>query len=469
MDILGRVISLGQLVYRQCEEMKYCKRQCQRLKDRVHHLLQPLQRLQAQGKSNLPDEITEALNNFQAVLEEAKKKICKFSNKSNMLRFLTSSFDRTLFKDINEKLNDVWAELSLVLQVDQWACVSSISEKASWQQEDQQDAEEDWRVFQSLSGTEIIEASLEKLKVDIEETMRQWAKLQKSIKKIPEYPIKEIKKEELSHTDWILLRKNEFGSLYKGKYHQALVAIKVFHNPQARSSALVRETFAKEISTMQKFDSPNILRIFGICIDETVTPPQYSIVTEYCELGTLRELLDKKKDLTFVQRIILILGAAKGLYRMHNSEPLALHENISSTSFLVTEGYHVKLTGLKLSKTQTSISQYTKRKKAKRVTSTAYVSPQRLENVYNEYDVKAEIYSFGIVLWEIATGKIPFEGHNSKKIYELVAQNRYQEPLDNCPSQLEEIIDDCRAYEPSRRPSVNKVLERLSNFYKDLD
>lgn len=47
----------------------------------------------------------------------------------------------------------------------------------------------------------------------------------------------------------------------------------------------------------------------------SVTPPQYSIVTEYCELGTLRELLDKKKDLTFVQRIILILGAATGLYR----------------------------------------------------------------------------------------------------------------------------------------------------------
>lgn len=157
MDILGRVISLGELVYRQCEDMKYCKRQCQRLKDRVHHLLQPLQRLQAQRKSNLPDEITEALNNFQAVLEEAKKKICKFSNKSNMLRFLTSSFDRTLFKDINEKLNDVWAELSLVLQVDQWACVSSISEKASWQQEDQQDAEEDWRVFQSLSGEVYLE------------------------------------------------------------------------------------------------------------------------------------------------------------------------------------------------------------------------------------------------------------------------------------------------------------------------
>lgn len=56
-----------------------------------------------------------------------------------------------------------------------------------------------------------------------------------------------------------------------------------------------------------------------------------------------------------------------------------------------------------MSKTQTSISQYTKRKKAKRVTSTAYVSPQRLENVYNEYDVKAEIYRYVHVLGQILT------------------------------------------------------------------
>lgn len=52
----------------------------------------------------------------------------------------------------------------------------------------------------------------------------------------------------------------------------------------------------------------------------SVTPPQLSIVMEYCELGTLRELLDREKDLTLAKRIILAVGAARGLYRYQPGE-----------------------------------------------------------------------------------------------------------------------------------------------------
>ena len=52
----------------------------------------------------------------------------------------------------------------------------------------------------------------------------------------------------------------------------------------------------------------------------SVTPPQLSIVMEYCELGTLRELLDQEKDLTLAKCIILVLGAARGLYRYQVGE-----------------------------------------------------------------------------------------------------------------------------------------------------
>ncbi|XP_016053249.1 PREDICTED: mixed lineage kinase domain-like protein [Miniopterus natalensis] len=479
MDKLGDVISLGWCVYKQCEMVQDCKKQCQRLRTRIHGLLQPLQMLQARGEGNLPAKITTALNNFQDVLEEAEKQIEKFSNKSYIHKSLTSGKDKRLFKDVNERLNDVHKELSLLLQVYQWAPASSISQEVSWEQEDQQDAEEDWRVFRSLTGSAIIEASMEQLKNDVEkimetnrkkiiETVRHY--LQSFMKKVPDYKIKEIEKEELSEPDWTLLRENEFSKVFKGKYHQSPVAIKVFNNVNPRNIGRVRQTFKNEIITMKKFDSPNILRIFGICIDEAVTPPQFSIVMEYCELGTLRELLDQKKDLKLAERIVLAVGAARGLYRLHHSEPPELHRNISSRSFLVTNGYQVKLSGLELRETQTSISRTTKRQKTERVRSTAYISPQILENVFDRYDIKAEIYSFGIVLWEIVTGKIPFEGCDSKKICQLVAVDRHQEPLgEDCPSQLQEIIDDCRAYEPSRRPSVNEILEKLSVFYNAVD
>ncbi|KAI5944781.1 Mixed lineage kinase domain-like protein [Manis javanica] len=470
MDMLQQIISLGWLIYKQCEEVKYCQKQCQRLRNRVYGLLQLLQMLQDQGDRHPSAELTTVLTRFQAVLQEAKARIDTFSDKSKVWKFVKAVHNKILFRDVNESLRDMVQDLSLLLQVDQQTFTSNISQKAVWHQEDQQDAEEDLQVFQrQRTENEIIDAisrQMESNRKNVIEIVRHYLE-KSSMKEIPQDQIKEINKEQLSGCKWILLRETEFSTLYKGEYHKSPVAIKVFNKPQARNIGIVRHTFSNEIKAMKKFDSPNILRIFGICIDETVRPPQFSIVMEYCELGTLRELLDKEKDLIFAKRIVLALGAAMGLYRLHHSEvPAQLHRNINSMSFLVAGGYKVKLAGFELSKTQTSISRRSKGKEAEEVNLSAYVSPQILENVFNKYDIKAEIYSFGIVLWEIATGKVPFEGCNSKKIHQLVAVNYYQEPLgEDCPLELQEIIVDCRAYEPSRRPSVNDILEKLSAFH----
>ncbi|XP_069312575.1 mixed lineage kinase domain-like protein isoform X2 [Eulemur rufifrons] len=471
MERLEQIISLCKLIYTKCDEMKYCQRQCRRLGVRVHGLVPALQLLQKQGNGNLPPEdITAALDRFQAALEEAKKRIDEFKDMTKIWKFLKSGQNKILFSEVNEKLSDAREALSLLLQADQRMSASSVAGRVSWLQEDQGDAEEDMRALQSLRReTENIEASprqLERTTKEIREALKQYLP-PKTTHKNPLEEIKEIKKEELSESPWILLKEDEFSTLYKGEYHRSEVSIKVFNKPQAKSIGAVRDTFNNEVKTMKKFDSPDILRIFGICIDETVTPPQFSIVTEYCEHGTLRELLDKENKLAFDVRVDLVVGAARGLYRLHHSEKPTLHRKISSSSFLVSAGYKVKLAGFELSKTQTSIIRETKRKKAERVISAAYCSPQRLENVYYDYDIKAEIYSFGIVLWEIATGKIPFEGCDSKMIRQLVVAGRQLEPLGkDCLEELRKIIDGCRAYEPSERPSVDEILKKLEALTK---
>ncbi|XP_051024917.1 mixed lineage kinase domain-like protein [Acomys russatus] len=450
MDKLGQIISLGKLIYKQCEEMKYCRKQCRRLGNRVYGLLQPLQRLQDQGTENLPDGITDALGRFETVLKLAMQQIEKFSKKSDIWKFVTASSDKMIFLEVNESLKDVWEALLLELQVGQ------LKPRSSWLQEDKQDAEEDRK--------ESMQAILMQLKLDMEEIKE--ALKQRSLKptrELQQEQIKEIPKKHLVGSPWTLLKKNKLSTLYKGEYHRSPVTIKVFDNPQAGSVEMVRRTFNNEIRTMKKFDSPNILRIFGICIDETGKAPEFSIVMEYCEHGTLRELLDKEKDLTMSMRILLVLGAAKGLYRLHHSETPQLHRNISSSSFLVAGGYQVKLAGFELSRTQTSISLATKSAKTERVSSTAYLSPQKLKNLFCTCDQEDEIYSFGIVLWEIATGKIPFEDCDSKTIHKLVAEDQKQEPVsEDCPKLLRDIIDECRAHDPSKRPSMDGILTRLS-------
>ncbi|KAM6223800.1 mixed lineage kinase domain-like protein [Rhynchocyon petersi] len=445
MDTLGMIISLGQQVYKQCEEMKYCQNQCQRLGKRIRGLLEALEMLQNQGEREMAEPIKKALYQFQTTLQEAKIQMEKFNSKSYILKFLQARSEKQLFSDLNERLGDVSEVLSLLLQADQTSLLRTLN-KNLWQMEDQLDAEKDNRHVL----TDLLFPSLMVLRSD----------LQKPMKELPQETIKEIKKEELSGSPWIQLKQNPYSTLYKGEYCRCPVAIKVFNNPQCSSGA-VKTAFQNEIKAMKKFDSPNILRMFGICIDATENPTQYCIVMEYCELGTLRELLDTRQNLDFGMRIFLSLGAAKGLYRLHHSKDPQLHRYITSSSFLVTESYQVKLAGFELSKTQTSISRKTQEKRTEPVNTSAYISPQGLQNVFHKYDDKAEIYSFGIVLWEIATGKIPFkgeecEGFDSRKMLELVQSEWSPEPLgEDCPPELQEIIDVCRAYEPSKRPSVD--------------
>ncbi|XP_013359316.1 PREDICTED: mixed lineage kinase domain-like protein [Chinchilla lanigera] len=461
MDYLGKIFSIVQKMREQCKKMKYCQNQSLRLQERVSGLHQALQSLGDKGMKYLSPEITAALNDFENALKKAMDELENYNTQSNIRKFAVADGDKILFKEVNQKLEDVWELLMLQLQIAQYSASTSRGE--SWAQEDQSDADKDRQLqaLQSLSrDNKTMDATLrrlEKYMEDIKDTLKEY--LPRPVQKTAQEQIKEIKEEELSGSPWTLLKKSEFSELYKGEYHRSPVAIKVFSKAQVKSTGIVREHFRKEISDMRTFDSPSILRIFGICIMERGSAPRFCLVSEYCERGSLRDVLDEDKNLRLGVRWLLAQGAATGLYRLHHSGAPHLHGNISSSSFLVTSSYEVKLTGFELRETQTSISQKIKGNK------TAYSSPQRLESPFHKYDIKAEIYSFGIVLWEIATGKIPFEGCNSKEIYQLVFEKQQQEPLgEDCCPLLQEIIDECRAYEPSARPSVEEILRRLSAF-----
>uniref|UniRef100_A0A8C2V2K4 Mixed lineage kinase domain like pseudokinase n=1 Tax=Chinchilla lanigera TaxID=34839 RepID=A0A8C2V2K4_CHILA len=438
MDYLGKIFSIVQKMREQCKKMKYCQNQSLRLQERVSGLHQALQSLGDKGMKYLSPEITAALNDFENALKKAMDELENYNTQSNIRKFAVADGDKILFKEVNQKLEDVWELLMLQLQIAQYSASTSRGE--SWAQEDQSDADKD-RQLQALQS------------LNIKDTLKEC----KPVQKTAQEQIKEIKEEELSGSPWTLLKKSEFSELYKGEYHRSPVAIKVFSKAQVKSTGIVREHFRKEISDMRTFDSPSILRIFGICIMERGSAPRFCLVSEYCERGSLRDVLDEDKNLRLGVRWLLAQGAATGLYR---------YRNLPASVFLSLIHLPVQLTGFELRETQTSISQKIKGNK------TAYSSPQRLESPFHKYDIKAEIYSFGIVLWEIATGKIPFEGCNSKEIYQLVFEKQQQEPLgEDCCPLLQEIIDECRAYEPSARPSVSlfvcsftEILRRLSAF-----
>ncbi|MED6250005.1 hypothetical protein ATANTOWER_023020 [Ataeniobius toweri] len=226
---------------------------------------------------------------------------------------------------------------------------------------------------------------------------------------------------------------------------------------------------------MKRFESPNILRMFGICIrEENTSNPEFLVIMEYCEKGSLRDVLNSKHELLWTRKASMCLDAAQGLYRLHLTEDIIkLHMSITSSKFLVDENYRVKLGGFELAKTETSLKKTTKEKeKDKNINSLCYSSPQQLGNINHPYSKECEIYSLGIVLWEIVTRKNPFEdcGGDEKIIYKKVCMERYQEPLPaDCPESLGELVKACRAYESSQRPSAGVLVDKLRSVVVQLE
>uniref|UniRef100_A0A8C8IYR4 Protein kinase domain-containing protein n=1 Tax=Oncorhynchus tshawytscha TaxID=74940 RepID=A0A8C8IYR4_ONCTS len=264
--------------------------------------------------------------------------------------------------------------------------------------------------------------------------------------------IREIKPEELIYdVPKEPFIKNDNSEIFKGEYNKFTVAIKRYAYSSGTSLSQVRSVFKKEVETMKRFESPNILRMFGIC---------------FCEKGSLRAVLDSQRKLPWDRKARLSLDAAQGIYRLHQSEEkFKVHGCINSSRFLVDAGYRVKLAYFELAQTETSL----KRTKDRKRRSLCYSSPQQLESVNHPYNKACEMYSFGVVLWEIATCKIPFKDCSRKEVYQMVCKDKYTEPLpEDCPQLLGELINNCRSYDSFYRPTAGVLVDKLCNVVEQL-
>ncbi|XP_006010420.1 mixed lineage kinase domain-like protein [Latimeria chalumnae] len=428
MEIAGNILDIAQKIYSLCEQVKSNQRRIQRLRHRIEALMVPVQAIQKQGvDSSSRANILKALQELLETLENTRKYVEKYTSSERWKKFLRAGDTEEKCNSINERLNDAAQVLSLLLQVEQ------VEQLKSAFQESKEDAELD--------------------KDDVDETCSVY----------PIKDIREIRRDELAiETKPIMEGPNS--KIYRGKYQKFTVAIKRFTNSSLEERE-VRKIFRKEIETMKKFESPNILRVFGICIESLGSSPNFMIVMEYCELGCLRQVLDSKRELSWLQRIQMSLDATRGLYRLHQSEEkFKVHGCINSMRYLMDSGLRVKLGGFELARTETSLQQNKKGGMGNKTRSAPYTSPQQLHDINYPYDKPCEIYSFGIVLWEIATREIPFKGYRTSEIYEKVYKSQYRQALpDDCPSDLKELIDECRNFDPFERPTAGVIMDKLES------
>jgi len=172
--------------------------------------------------------------------------------------------------------------------------------------------------------------------------------------------------------------------------------VKVLNNHQFSDSDI--ETFRKEINVMSKIHHPNIVLYMGAC---TING-ELKIVTEKMETDLSSVLHISDKHLSLIQKMRLAKDCAMGMNWLHGSQNPIIHHDLKPSNCLIDENMRVKISDFGFSiikpKGELICSDVPKG-------TALYMAPEIYEG--EEYDEKCDVFSFGIILWEIYTRTKP--------------------------------------------------------------
>nr|XP_016482523.1 PREDICTED: mitogen-activated protein kinase kinase kinase 13-like isoform X2 [Nicotiana tabacum] len=246
------------------------------------------------------------------------------------------------------------------------------------------------------------------------------------------------------------------GTVYHGLWFGSDVAVKVFSKQEYSDDVIY--SFRQEVSLMKRLRHPNILLFMG-----AVTSSQHlCIVTEFLPRGSLFRLLQRNASkLEWRRRIQMALDIARGMNYLHHFNPPIVHRDLKSSNLLVDKNWTVKVGDFGLSRLKHETYLTTKSGKG----TPQWMAPEVLRN--EPSDEKADIYSFGVILWELATEKIPWDNLNSMQVIRAVGfmNQRLDIPKDVNP-QWASIIESCWHSEPQLRPTFLELVDKLKDLLR---
>ncbi|XP_075100653.1 uncharacterized protein LOC107800226 isoform X1 [Nicotiana tabacum] len=246
------------------------------------------------------------------------------------------------------------------------------------------------------------------------------------------------------------------GTVYHGLWFGSDVAVKVFSKQEYSDEVIY--SFRQEVSLMKRLRHPNILLFMG-----AVTSSQHlCIVTEFLPRGSLFRLLQRNASkLEWRRRIHMALDIARGMNYLHHFSPPIIHRDLKSSNLLVDKNWTVKVGDFGLSRLKHETYLTTKSGKG----TPQWMAPEVLRN--EPSDEKADIYSFGVILWELATKKIPWENLNSMQVIGAVGfmNQQLDIPKDVNP-QWASIIESCWHSEPQLRPTFLELVDNLKDLLR---
>ncbi|KAJ4916086.1 Protein kinase superfamily protein [Raphanus sativus] len=249
-----------------------------------------------------------------------------------------------------------------------------------------------------------------------------------------------------------------YGEVYRGDWHGTAVAVKKFIDQDITGEAL--EEFRSEVRMMRRLRHPNIVLFMGA----VTRPPNLSIVTEFLPRGSLYRLLHRPNNqLDERKRLRMALDAARGMNYLHSCNPVIVHRDLKSPNLLVDKNWVVKVCDFGLSRMK--LSTYLS---SKSTAGTAeWMAPEVLRN--EPADEKCDVYSYGVILWELFTLQQPWGKMNPMQVVGAVGfQHRRLEIPESVDPRIADIISKCWQTDPRLRPSFAEIMNSLKQLQKPI-
>ncbi|XP_019445671.1 PREDICTED: serine/threonine-protein kinase HT1-like isoform X2 [Lupinus angustifolius] len=250
--------------------------------------------------------------------------------------------------------------------------------------------------------------------------------------------------------------------LYHGTYKEEPVAVKIIRVPDDDENHILasrlEKQFIREVTLLSRLHHPNVLKFIAACRKPSV----YCVITEYLSGGSLRSYLHnlERETVSLQKLIVFALDIARGMEYIHSQG--VVHRDLKPENVLINDDGHLIIADFGIACEEAYCGLL-----ADDPGTYRWMAPEMIKR--KSHGRKVDVYSFGLILWEMLTGTTPYEDMTPiQAAFAVVNKNSRPVIPSSCPPAMRSLIDRCWSLHPDKRPEFWQIVKVLEQFESSL-